>query len=277
MNKLPLVLLCLPLFSALAQAQAPVAGVAEASAAATKPGEVVERSFQIRFLGNQLTMRGAMLNRLSAMLTDNLGSMQYCAETGILKVSDTPPVLDRVMRELADRDLQPAQIFIDVKIVQLADPKTVERVLAGTGQTREEGAAVLQQTQLQTVLASLKSEKVEITQAPKLVALADQTCSIFIGDGRRDLQATADGGASAPLDADTLDLSFTPTIEPGTKRVRLSLQMRSLLAAQDGSILSRHLAAASGDTLVFQQFAASDRGAMVFVTPTIIHPAITTK
>lgn len=88
---------------------------------------------------------------------------------------------------------------------------------------------------------------------------------------------TPDGGASAPLDADTLDLEVTPTIQLGTNRVRLNLQMRSLLAALDGSILCRHLTAESGDTLVFQQFAAPDRGVMVLVTPTIVHPSSTTK
>ncbi|MDP6929506.1 MAG: hypothetical protein QF412_07385, partial [Planctomycetota bacterium] len=70
---------------------------------------------------NQTAETGAvefgLIAALRRMLTPDIGSIDYFEDSNVIIVKDTKPVVDQVGRLLAKLDLEPAQIFIDVKFV----------------------------------------------------------------------------------------------------------------------------------------------------------------
>jgi len=267
--KLP-VLSFLLTMCAMLSAQQSQPAVVDAAALRVVTQPIQQRSFCIRFVGSQITNRTSLLGDLTALLTPNVGSIEYFASQQVLVAKDTVEVLDAVAAAIAKADVQPTQILLDIRFVKLTNPQDVVRALAGSGQSCQEGVAVLDAEQVKTVLLRLKEGHAGITQAPQLVALADQVASIFIGNNKRSARVLPDGGAATPLDPDSIDIAVTPSVQAGTGRVALNLQLRSLFTSLDGAVLSQSLLLASGQTAVLQKFAAADVGAMLFVTPCII-------
>lgn len=269
-------LFCLLATSTAIVAQAAGVAAAEASAPAAKAGPVEKRSFPIQFVGRQLTSGGTLLRGLAASLTENLGCLEYSPKTGLLVAEDTTEALDKIATQLRICDVKPEEVFLEIRVVRLADPKIVERALEGTGQSCEKGLAMLDSTHVTAVLRRLKQEPVRITQAPQLVAIANEMASIFVGT-KNPAVGQPDGSWVAPLDADSFDICVLPTIVTGTQQVRLDLQMRSQFTAADGGVVCQPMVVPPGKTVVFQKFAAADRGALVMVTPTILRESTPMK
>ena len=58
-----------------------------------------------------------LLDALRAVLTQDLGDLQYQEEQNVIIVKDTKPVVDEIERIIQAIDVEPAQVFIDVKFV----------------------------------------------------------------------------------------------------------------------------------------------------------------
>jgi type IV pilus assembly protein PilQ len=58
-----------------------------------------------------------LIDTLKAMITPDLGRMQYMSENNVIVVTDTKPVIDSIRKTIALIDIEPAQIFLDVRFV----------------------------------------------------------------------------------------------------------------------------------------------------------------
>jgi len=58
-----------------------------------------------------------MLDTLKQMVTPNVGSLDYIQETNVIVVRDTRPVVESIRRTISMVDIEPAQIFLDVRFV----------------------------------------------------------------------------------------------------------------------------------------------------------------
>lgn len=273
-NSLALILLFATTSLAAQQQPQPQRSAVEAIAPRVVTTPVQQRLFCIRFAGRKITNRTALLGELTALLTPNVGSLEYFAAQQVLVARDTASVLEAVAAAVAKADIEPAEILLNIRVVKLTDPQSVTRALAGTGQSCEAGVAVLDAEQVKAAFVRLKQEHASITHAPQLVALANQVASIFIGDNKRSARVQPDGGAATPLDADSIDITVTPTVQAGTDQVALNFQLRTLFTSLDGAVFSQAMLIGTGQTAVLQKFAAPDVGAMVFVTPCIINSKV---
>lgn len=260
--------------STVAEASAPVAQSVAQSVVPTAP--LQKRSFPIRFVGRQLTTGGTLLRSLATNLTENRGSLSYSALTGQLVAEDTQVALDKIAAQLKVCDVPPEQVFLDIRIIQLTNTSSVERALAGTGQDCAQGVALLDSTQVTAVMRRLKQEPAKVIQAPQLVALANEVATIFVGK-KTPVVMQPDGGWVSPMTSGSFEICVLPTIDNGTERIRLDLQMRSLLTAADGGVICQPMSVTSGSTVVFQKFATADSGALVMVTPSILRESTPMK
>lgn len=58
-----------------------------------------------------------LLDTLQTMITPNIGSLEYVQETNVIVVRDTRPVVEAVKRTISMVDLEPSQIYLDVRFV----------------------------------------------------------------------------------------------------------------------------------------------------------------
>ena len=58
-----------------------------------------------------------LLDSLKRMITPEIGSLDYDAEQNVMLIKDTRPVVDEIKRIVAQIDVEPAQIYLDVKFV----------------------------------------------------------------------------------------------------------------------------------------------------------------
>lgn len=58
-----------------------------------------------------------LLDTLKSMLTPDVGSLEYIQETGVIVVKDTRPVVESVRRTVNMIDVEPSQIYLDVRFV----------------------------------------------------------------------------------------------------------------------------------------------------------------
>lgn len=63
------------------------------------------------------TIEFTLLDSLKRMITPNIGSLDYDAEQNVLLLKDTKPVVEELRRIVAQIDVEPSQIFLDVKFV----------------------------------------------------------------------------------------------------------------------------------------------------------------
>lgn len=277
-------LVCLVATSTVAFSQTPGSAVAEASAPVTQPvtqpvtptDPLEKRSFPIRFVGRQLTTGGTLLRSLATNLTENRGSLCYSATTGLLVAEGTQVALDKIAAQLKGCDVQPEEVFLEIRVIRLTNASSMERALAGTGQDCAQGVALLDSTQVTAVMQRLKQEPVKVIQAPQVVALENEVATIFVGK-KTSAVMQPDGGWVSPMTTDSIEICVLPTIDKSTKRIRLDLQMRSLFTAADGGVVCQPMSVLSGQTVVFQRFAAADSGALVMVTPSILRESTPMK
>ncbi|MCR9248041.1 MAG: hypothetical protein NXI31_23665 [bacterium] len=58
-----------------------------------------------------------LLDTLQSMVTPEIGSLEYIQETNVIVVRDTRPVVEAVRKTIAMVDLEPSQIYLDVRFV----------------------------------------------------------------------------------------------------------------------------------------------------------------
>jgi type IV pilus assembly protein PilQ len=58
-----------------------------------------------------------LLDTLKSMVTPEVGSLEYIQETNVIVVRDTRPVVDSVAKTIAMIDVEPSQIYLDVRFV----------------------------------------------------------------------------------------------------------------------------------------------------------------
>ena len=58
-----------------------------------------------------------LLDTLKQMVTPNIGSLDYIQETNVIVVRDTRPIVDSIVRTIEMIDIEPAQIYLDVRFV----------------------------------------------------------------------------------------------------------------------------------------------------------------
>jgi type II secretory pathway component GspD/PulD (secretin) len=58
-----------------------------------------------------------LLKTLQGMATPDVGTVQYIEETNVIVIKDTRPVVESIVRTIAMIDVEPSQIFLDVRFV----------------------------------------------------------------------------------------------------------------------------------------------------------------
>lgn len=58
-----------------------------------------------------------LLDTLKSMVTPEVGSLEYIQETNVIVVRDTKPVVESVVKTIAMIDVEPSQIYLDVRFV----------------------------------------------------------------------------------------------------------------------------------------------------------------
>lgn len=58
-----------------------------------------------------------LLDTLKGMITPDIGSLEYIQETNVIMVKDTRPVVDSVRKTIQLIDVEPSQIYLDVRFV----------------------------------------------------------------------------------------------------------------------------------------------------------------
>ncbi|TET36968.1 MAG: hypothetical protein E3J72_07245 [Planctomycetota bacterium] len=166
--------------------------------------------------------RFTLLNALKAVLSKELGDLQYDLATNTIIITDTKPKLDEMDRIIKQLDAPPTQVFLEVKFIRTTISGLTERgirfdlsdtpeedgvflkvdfpspnLLTGTGggtyqfdlgrweSIREDFSAVgmIDFTQTEILLRLIKSdENTRIVQAPRILALNNQEATIFVGE-----------------------------------------------------------------------------------------------
>ena len=75
-----------------------------------------------------------LLDTRKKMVTPNIGTLDYVAEMNAIMVRDTKPVVEEIRRVLTVFDIEPSQIFIDVKFVTTTNEDVLD-VGIGPGDT----------------------------------------------------------------------------------------------------------------------------------------------
>ena len=81
----------------------------------------LESEYVFNRMNKQQQQKGEMeftiLEALKQIVTPEIGTLNYFAELNVLVVKDTKPVVEEVRRIISQVDVEPAQIFLDVKFV----------------------------------------------------------------------------------------------------------------------------------------------------------------
>ncbi len=241
-----------------------------------------------------------LLDALRRVVTPEIGTLEYFDEINVVVVKDTKPVVDEIRRIVNQVDVEPAQVFLDVKFVTTANEDVLDLGISpgGNGYTasiglgaiphrfpfdlgaggwddkvfaRDDGIGpfadpdqnpggttipnvvfgTLDFTQVSATLRLLKKDaRSEILQAPKLVALDNQTATIFVGESVRYAQARVEQGQAGGLllaveegDDSPVNVGFqllaTPHVVPGTDQVMLEvIPQRTALTGTGSSNLA---------------------------------------
>lgn len=170
-----------------------------------------------------------LLRALRSALTA-AGKIEYFSSNNVLVVKDIPPVVDEVERMLARMDVEPAQVYIDVKFITTTNldafsygidigsnglsasvsggslPTRLPFFLGNgnlPGSTPPAAATqygTLDFTQMALTLNLLKEDQgSRIVQAPKLLALDNQEATIFVGRTVRFAETVAESSQSGGL------------------------------------------------------------------------------
>ncbi|MBM4059568.1 MAG: hypothetical protein FJ265_00515 [Planctomycetes bacterium] len=67
-----------------------------------------------------------LLDTLKAMITPDVGSLQYIQETNAIVVKDTRPVVESVASTIAMIDVEPSQIYLDVRFVTTSNEDVLD-------------------------------------------------------------------------------------------------------------------------------------------------------
>lgn len=81
----------------------------------------LESEYIFNRMNKQQQQKGEMeftiLDALKQIVTPDIGTLNYFAELNVIVVKDTKPVVEEVRRIISQVDIEPAQIFLDVKFV----------------------------------------------------------------------------------------------------------------------------------------------------------------
>jgi len=81
----------------------------------------LESEYVFNRMNKQQQQKGEMeftiLDALKQIVTPDVGTLNYFAELNVIVVKDTKPVVEEVRRIISQVDIEPAQIFLDVKFV----------------------------------------------------------------------------------------------------------------------------------------------------------------
>lgn len=170
-----------------------------------------------------------LVRALRSALT-SAGKIEYFSSNNVLVVKDIPPVVDEVERMLARMDVEPAQVYIDVKFITTTNLDAFSygvdiganglsaSVSGGSLPTRlpfflgngslpgstpppdSTSYGTLDFTQMALTLNLLKEDQgSRIVQAPKLLALDNQEATIFVGRTVRFAETVAESSQSGGL------------------------------------------------------------------------------
>ncbi len=240
-----------------------------------------------------------LLEALQATVSD-VGTMQYLDEANALIVKDTRPIVDQITEIIEQVDIEPAQVFLDVRFVTTSNRDVLDIGVSPGGNgwsaslslgqipTRlpfdlgaggfddsiiasDQGVGPFADPSLnaggvnipdvvfgalnfQEVSATLRllkrDESSEILQAPKIVALDNQTATIFVGEAVRYAQGRVEQGQAGGLllaleegDDSPVNVGFQlltiPHIIPGTDKVILEvIPQRTSLSGTGASALA---------------------------------------
>lgn len=62
-------------------------------------------------------MEFSLLDTLQNMITQDIGSLEYVAETNVIMVKDTRPIVEQIKKTIAMMDIEPSQVQLDVRFV----------------------------------------------------------------------------------------------------------------------------------------------------------------
>ena len=83
----------------------------------------------------------SLLDALRRTLTPNIGTLEYFDGINVVVVKDTKPVVDQIQRIIEKIDIEPAQVFIDVKFVTTSNEAILDYGISpgGSGYTASLG------------------------------------------------------------------------------------------------------------------------------------------
>jgi type IV pilus assembly protein PilQ len=200
----------------------------------------------------------ALRNALTAA-----GKIEYFSSNNVIVVKDIPPVVDEVERMLARMDVEPAQVYIDVKFVTTTNldafsygidiganglsaslsgasmpsrmPFYLGSGLSGQGVSDAMTPGTLDFTQMALTLNLLKEDRgSRIVQAPKLLAIDNQEATIFVGRTVRFAETVAESNQNGGLTYSIKEaanspvqtgfqLYLVPHVIPGTDKVMMTV------------------------------------------------------
>lgn len=67
-----------------------------------------------------------LIEALQSLITPEIGQLQYHAEQNLVFVKDTKPVVEQIARIIEKLDVEPAQVFIDVKFVTTSNSDVLD-------------------------------------------------------------------------------------------------------------------------------------------------------
>ena len=71
-------------------------------------------------------MNFTLLDTLQTMITPEIGSLEYIAETNVIMVKDTRPIVESIKKTIAMIDVEPSQVQLDVKFVTTSNEDVLD-------------------------------------------------------------------------------------------------------------------------------------------------------
>jgi len=152
-------------------------GILRVVPAANIQQDLITRSIQLRFVrpastyvpfiesqyienkrGKQQLSKGeigfSLIDTLKAMVTPEIGRLQYVQETNTILITDTKPVVENMERTIAMMDVEPAQIQLDVRFVTTSNEDVLDVGMSpgGTGWTAGLGLGDTTRLQVEQLL-----------------------------------------------------------------------------------------------------------------------------
>jgi type IV pilus assembly protein PilQ len=86
-----------------------------------------------------------LLDTLRGMITPDVGSLEYIQETNVIVVKDTRPVVEAVKQTIAMIDVEPSQIYLDVRFVTTSNEDVLDFGISpgGAGWTASMGLGAI--------------------------------------------------------------------------------------------------------------------------------------